>query len=133
LQNVQALLHAFGLYQPTPQLVSQERGYFIYDDAQSAIAFSPPSTRPQLPSAEPESDQNDIHYDHQIRPFEPSIFTLPSNAANKILSFCRLFRLEIVDSVAEAPLKTYARPSPPKRERFVEPRWQLWASSTCHP
>lgn len=75
---------------------------------------------------------------HEIVPFDPSIFLFPPKAANRILSFCRLFRLEIVAAPAAShpdanPAAQQDSIAPTTTEKTVEPRWQLWATSECGP
>lgn len=129
-QDVDGLLTAYGLYQPSSRFVVVDEPYWIDEDASSAIAFAPPSSRNLLPTASPESSEET--HGHEIEPFDPSIFSLPPNAANRIRSFCRIFRLEVVDVDVKATAKPPAQ-SGTTMKQVIEPRWQLWATSEYCP
>lgn len=135
-QQIETLLEAFHLYQPSSRLLVIDEPYYFDREACSAIAFSPRPSRTLLPSASPESTEET--HGHEIVLFDPSIFPLPPNAANKILSFCRLFRLEFVDNTSTSMTKPKPDAAPQlssasTTEQATQPRWQLWAMSECCP
>jgi hypothetical protein len=126
-QDMRNFLQDFALYKPSSEFIQEEGRYTLYEDAQSAIAFSPPSARRHLPSASSQSSED--ANGHKLNVFDPSIFSLPLNAANKIRSFIELFRLEVDSNSAITSGK--AVPSSSSRPEVVEPRWHLWTMSEC--
>jgi hypothetical protein len=65
----------------------------------------------------------------EINTFRPP--TVPDYAGNIILSFCRLFRLEIVDASSSG--STESEQTQKTKVKGVVPRWQLWVLSECCP
>jgi len=90
---------------------------------QNAIAYTPPASRRQLPVVVTDSTR----LADEIQLFDPSIFTLPANAANRIRSFVKLFRLTVLDVASNTPLNTTASAQVPQ-SKSLRPSWQLWGS-----
>lgn len=130
LQENQALIEAFQTYQPVDPMHQRDWSDI---DGSSAIAFTPSPSRHLLPSASPGSEEDAPG--HAIESFDPSVFCLPPNAANKIRSFCRLFCLEGVHppSTSHTIADAANDQTSSTTTKIVEPGWHMWATSECDP
>jgi hypothetical protein len=124
-QDINALMEAFGLSRPDSRIVVQEGPYFDDENAISALSLAHHS----LSTASPESNFNEGITGHEITSFDKPFFSVPSNAAGKIRSFCELFRLEMVDPAV--PSYSSSVESASVLKKVAEPAWHLWATSTC--
>ncbi|GAA5905130.1 hypothetical protein JCM6882_000388 [Rhodosporidiobolus microsporus] len=125
MKAIHDLMSSQGLYYPCSKPFIREM-YYLDADALSAVALPPPSSQQSLPSVSPTPRVTHSGFDvHQVKPFDPSIFaSLPVAADSRILTFLKLFRLEVGDPalhVGEAQ-ETTAKTNMAE----TEPRWQFW-------